>query len=282
MELATTIVEARRRLDGALRAGRVIGLVPTMGYLHDGHRSLMARAVADGRFTMTTIFVNPLQFAAGEDLATYPRDLPRDLQLCRDEGIDLVLAPSVEEMYPEPIRTTVAVDGVSERWEGATRPGHFAGVATVVAKLCNIAGPSAAYFGEKDWQQLQVVKRMVADLSMPIEVVGCPTVREPDGLALSSRNVYLSPEDRVAAPVLHRALRAGAEALAAGAGDGHEVNQLMALAVAAEPRAALDYAVVVDAATLEPLAAVDREWRLLIAARFGRTRLIDNVGLAQR
>jgi pantoate--beta-alanine ligase len=277
MKLCTTIAEARRYLDAARNDGRLVGLVPTMGYLHDGHRSLMARSVADGRFTLTTIFVNPLQFAANEDLSTYPRDLPRDLQLCSDEGVELVLAPPVEEMYPSPIVTAVSVSGVSDRWEGASRPDHFAGVATVVAKLFNIAGTCAAYFGEKDWQQLQVVRRMAHDLSFPVEVIGCPTQREPDGLAMSSRNTYLSPEDRAAAPVLYRALQAGAAAIGEGERHAGVVQARMVGTVAGEPRAALDYAAVVDAATLEPLTTIDRPWRLLIAARLGRTRLIDNV-----
>src|SRR5581483_7373625 len=179
-----------------------------MGYLHEGHRSLMAQSVGERDVTLVTIFVNPLQFGANEDLASYPRDLDRDLVMCDAAGVDVVLHPSVEEMYPygTPTLTTVTVAGVSAAMEGASRPTHFAGVATVVAKLFNIAGPCRAYFGEKDWQQLAVIRRMAADLSFPVEVVGCPTVREPDGLAMSSRNVYLTPEERAAAPVLHWAL----------------------------------------------------------------------------
>jgi pantoate--beta-alanine ligase len=282
MELVTTIAEARAVLEAVRGEGDQVGLVPTMGYLHDGHSSLMARAVAAGTFTVTTIFVNPLQFGPSEDLARYPRDLPRDLERCSRAGVDLVVAPSVEEMYPEPIRTMVRVAGLGDRWEGASRPGHFDGVATVVAKLFNLAGACHAYFGEKDWQQLQVVRRLAADLSFPVTVVGCPTVREPDGVAMSSRNTYLSPSERGAAPVLYRALQAGAGAIAGGVTEGTAVEAAMAAVVAAEPLVALDYAVLVHAATLEPLAELvpGTPWRLLIAARLGRTRLIDNSGPA--
>jgi pantoate--beta-alanine ligase len=251
-----------------------------MGYLHAGHRSLMDRSVAERDVTLVTIFVNPLQFGANEDLASYPRDLDRDTAMCDAAGVDLVLHPSVEEMYPHgtPTLTTVTVASISAPMEGAARPTHFAGVATVVAKLFAIAGACHAYFGEKDWQQLAVVRRMAADLSLPVEVVGCPTLREPDGLAMSSRNVYLTPEERAAAPVLHRALVAGAEAIGAGERDPAAIRALMARMVAAEPLARLDYAEVVDAATLQDIDPLAGNLRLLAAARFGRGRLIDNEG----
>jgi pantoate--beta-alanine ligase len=280
VQVLTSIRETRSRLDGERSRGATVGLVPTMGYLHAGHASLMARAVAECDVTLVTIFVNPLQFGADEDLATYPRDLDRDLAMCTDAGIDLVLHPSVEEMYPfgTPTLTTVTVDEVSAPMEGASRPTHFAGVATVVAKLFNIAGPCHAYFGEKDWQQLAVIRRMAADLSFPVEVVGCPTVREPDGLALSSRNAYLTEQERAAAPVVHWALVAGAAAVAAGERDPARVRALMADLIAAEPLAALDYAEVVDAATMQPVDPLAGELRLLAATRFGRARLIDNEG----
>jgi len=280
VRVLATIAETRAALDEARRAGRSVGLVPTMGYLHDGHRSLMQRAVADHDMTLVTIFVNPLQFGANEDLDAYPRDFERDAAMCSDEGIDIVLHPSVDEMYPAglPLLTTVTVDEVSATMEGASRPTHFAGVATVVAKLFNIAGPCHAYFGEKDWQQLAVIRRMAADLSFPVEVVGCPTVREADGLAMSSRNAYLTPDERAAAPVLHWALVAGAAAIGAGARDPAKVRELVSDLIRAEPLADLDYVDVVDAATLRRIDPLQGEVRLLAATRFGRARLIDNEG----
>jgi pantoate--beta-alanine ligase len=280
VRLVTTIAEARAVLDAARAEDRTVGLVPTMGYLHAGHRSLMDRSIAERDVTFVTIFVNPLQFGAGEDLASYPRDIERDTAMCEEAGVDLVLHPSVEEMYPHgtPTLTTVTVDTISAPMEGAARPTHFAGVATVVAKLFAIAGTCHAYFGEKDWQQLAVVRRMAADLSFPVEVVGCPTLREPDGLAMSSRNVYLTPEERAAAPVLHRALLSGVEVIDAGATDPATVRELMAAIIEAEPLAKLDYAEVVDAETLQEVDPLAGNLRLLAAARFGRGRLIDNEG----
>jgi pantoate--beta-alanine ligase len=278
MKVHATIDEFRSALDEVRRAGRTVGLVPTMGYLHAGHRSLMDAAVRDNDVAAITIFVNPLQFAPSEDLSSYPRDLDRDLAMADASGVSHVFAPSVDEMYPEPVATTVTVTGVSASLEGASRPTHFAGVATVVAKLFAIAGPCRAYFGEKDFQQLAVVRKMTRDLSLPIEVVGCPTVREADGLALSSRNVYLSADERSAAPVLHRALLAGRAAIEAGVRDAATVRQRMHDVVAEEPLARLDYAEVVDAATFEVPDPLSGELRLLIAARFSKARLIDNLG----
>ncbi len=189
MEIVHTIAEARALLDAARASGGRVGLVPTMGFLHDGHVSLMTAAAADCDTVMTTIFVNPLQFAEGEDLEDYPRDLERDSERCREAGVDVLLVPPVEEMYPQKVLTEVSVAEIASPLDGISRPTHFAGVATVVAKLFNIAGPCHAYFGEKDWQQLQVVTRMASDLSFPVTVVGCPIVREEDGVAMSSRNV---------------------------------------------------------------------------------------------
>jgi pantoate--beta-alanine ligase len=251
-----------------------------MGYLHAGHRSLMERSVDECDSTLVTIFVNPLQFAATEDLSSYPRDLEHDVAMCDKAGVDVVLAPDVVEMYPSgvPTLTSVSVADISAPMEGAARPTHFAGVATVVAKLFNIAGPCRAYFGEKDWQQLAVVRRMAADLSFPVEVVGCPTVREPDGLAMSSRNIYLTPDERAAAPVVHRALQAGVAAIEAGERSAAEIRSQMAKIIQAEPLAQLEYAEVVDAATLAPVDPLRGEVRLLAATRFGRARLIDNSG----
>ena len=281
MEVLTSIAETRARFDVDRARGRTVGLVPTMGYLHDGHRTLMERAVAECEATLVTVFVNPLQFGANEDLATYPRDFDRDAAMCEAAGIDVVLHPSVDEMYPmgTPTLTSVTVAEISAPMEGASRPTHFAGVATVVSKLFNVAGPCRAYFGEKDWQQLAVIRRMAADLSFPVEVVGCAIVREPDGLAMSSRNVYLSADERAAAPVLHRALRSGVAAVLAGERDPATVRDLVAEIIAAEPLAELDYAEVVDAATLARPDRLSGEIRLLTAARFGRPRLLDNLGL---
>lgn len=294
MNRVGTVAELRAALDGERAAGRSVGFVPTMGYLHEGHVSLMRAARADvdasgGGVVVSSIFVNPLQFAAHEDLDSYPRDLERDAALAEAAGVDLLFVPSVEEMYPDPVpggllATTVSVAGVSEGFEGASRPTHFAGVATVVAKLFSIVGACRAYFGEKDFQQLAVVRRMVADLSMPVQVVGCETVREDDGLAMSSRNAYLTAEERAAAPVLHRALRAGAAAILAGERDPAEIRALMARVIDGETLADLDYAEVVRVAdlsiphTLDP-AQVSSDLRLLAAVRFRSARLIDNLGV---
>ena len=275
----TTIGELRDRLAEHRAAGRTVGFVPTMGYLHEGHASLMRAAREHDDVVVVSVFVNPLQFGEGEDLDTYPRDLERDARVAAAEGVDLLFVPPVEEMYPEPVLTTVSVAKVSEPMEGAARPGHFDGVATVVAKLFNIVGPCRAYFGAKDFQQLAVVRRMVRDLSFPVEVVGCPTVREPDGLAMSSRNAYLTPEQREAAPVIYRALRAGAAAIAAGERDPQAVRELVAGIIEAEPLAELDYVEVVDADSLATPETLRGNLRLLAAVRFGRARLIDNVGV---
>jgi len=278
-EVHETIVEFRAALDEARAFGHTVGLVPTMGYLHDGHASLLRRAAEENRTAALTIFVNPLQFAESEDLSTYPRDLDADLALAASAGIEHVFTPTVEEMYPEPLLTTVSVDAITTRFEGASRPEHFAGVATVVAKLFGIAGACRAYFGDKDFQQLAMVRRMVADLSLPVGIVGCPIVRDADGLALSSRNVYLTPAQRAAAPILHRALLAAADVAASG-GTVDAVLRALAEPVEAEPEAVLDYAALVDAATLEPAIEVGGPQRLLVAARFGTTRLLDNLAVA--
>lgn len=275
----TTVSELRARLDAERAAGRTVGFVPTMGYLHDGHASLMRAARAVDDVVVSSIFVNPLQFAAHEDLDDYPRDLDGDLAVAAAEGVDVVFTPSVREMYPQPVLTTVSVAEISAAMEGASRPTHFAGVATVVTKLFNVVGPCRAYFGEKDFQQLAVVRRMVADLSAPIEVIGCPTVREPDGLAMSSRNAYLDDVQRAGAPVVFRALRAGAATVLAGETDPAAVRGAMAAVVATEPAGVLDYVAIVDAADLSEVTEVAGDLRLLAAVRFGGTRLIDNVGV---
>src|SRR5262245_20929963 len=242
---------ARAGLDGSL------GLVPTMGYLHQGHLELVRRARAENEHVAVSIFVNPTQFGPHEDLARYPRDLPRDLALLDAQGVDLVFAPSAAEMYPPYSATTVSIGGMDEVLEGRTRPGHFRGVATVVCKLFNIIGPQRAYFGQKDAQQTVVIRRMVADLNMPIAVVVCPTVREPDGLAMSSRNVYLSPAERQAAVSLSRALRAAEARYAGGERDGEVLRAAMRAILAAEPLATPEYVGIADLETLEELQHVE-------------------------
>lgn len=279
MQVIETVECWRKSLDAERGAGRTVGLVPTMGYLHEGHASLIRRAARECDVVGVTVFVNPLQFGPTEDLATYPRDLDADSALARACGSHYLFAPTVEEMYPQPMQTVVSVELLASRWEGANRPGHFDGVATVVAKLFAQAGPCRAYFGEKDFQQLAIVRRLAADLSLPVEVLSCATVREADGLAMSSRNVYLTPEERAVAPTLHHALQAGmAVALRPGATRA-EVEGAMEQTVAGVSAFVLDYAAVVEPATMAPARELTGELRLIIAARLGRTRLIDNLGV---
>ncbi|WP_181701855.1 pantoate--beta-alanine ligase [Chthonobacter albigriseus] len=277
MEVISTIAELRARLDPERRAGRTIGFVPTMGYLHQGHITLVDRARADNDVVVTSIFVNPLQFAPTEDLDRYPRDLPRDCRMLMAAGCDVVFAPAVSEMYPSPMETMVDVTSLSHLLEGERRPGHFRGVATVVAKLFGIAMPSAAYFGEKDYQQLLVIKRMVADLAMPIRIVGVPTVRDPDGVACSSRNVFLRADERAAAPILSRSLAMAEEAVAGGLVVGHALEKKIRAFIETEPLAAPDLVAVRDADTLAEVdsAHPPRALVVLLAVRFGRTRLLD-------
>jgi pantoate--beta-alanine ligase len=281
VQVVETTAACRDLLDRARASGRTVGLVPTMGALHAGHVSLMTRARVECAVVAVSIFVNPLQFGDPEDMARYPRTLEQDLAVCAAAGVDVVFVPSVREMYPTwpaPVPTTVSVAGVSEGWEGASRPGHFDGVATVVAKLFSIAGPCRAYFGKKDYQQLAVVRRMTEDLSLPVTVVGCPIVREPDGLALSSRNVRLSPEERHAAVVLSRALAAGRSLLEQGTDYSSTVADAMRHVVESEPLVHLDYAAAVAADDLVAHAVIEdpATVRLLIAAEVGPVRLIDN------
>jgi pantoate--beta-alanine ligase len=265
--------------DDAREAGRRVGLVPTMGYLHAGHRSLMRAARADNDLVVVSIFVNPLQFGVGEDLDRYPRDPEGDAAVCEAEGVDVVFAPSVQEMYPAEPRTTVHVDRLTEPMCGVARPTHFDGVTRVVTKLFAIVGPCRAYFGRKDAQQLAVVTRMVDDLDLPVEVVGCPLVREPDGLALSSRNAYLDPQQREAALVLSVALRVAAEAVVAGERDPATVARLVRETVAGEPAVALEYVEVRDVHELTERPTIEGDVLVAVAARVGATRLIDNVTL---
>jgi pantoate--beta-alanine ligase len=274
------VAELRVRLDAARGQGRTVGFVPTMGAFHDGHRSLMRAARAHHETVVVSLFVNPLQFGPTEDLARYPKDLAGDLAAAAAEGVDIVFAPPVEEMYPgfpAPPLTTVSVAGLTDGLCGSARPGHFDGVATVVAKLFSIVGPSTAYFGKKDAQQLAVVRRMAADLCLPVEVVGCPLVREPDGLAMSSRNRNLSPAEREAAVVIHRGLQTGAEVVEGGERDAGKLRRVVANVLTTEPLVRLEYAEVVAADTLAPLEALDGEVLVAVAARVGDVRLIDNM-----
>ncbi|MBW3610409.1 MAG: pantoate--beta-alanine ligase [Actinobacteria bacterium] len=279
MRVIERAVELSATLDEQRSAGRTVGFVPTMGALHDGHASLIERAAVECDTVAVSIFVNPLQFVPGEDLAEYPRDLGADLVVAEKAGAAVVFAPTATEMFPDASRTTVHVAGLGDVLEGASRPGHFDGVATAVTKLLALAGRSRSYFGEKDFQQLVVVGRLVADLSLPVEVVACPTVRGSDGVALSSRNRYLSVDEREAAAVLHRALRAGAACVRAGERDPGEVVDLVSAVVEAEPLVTLDYAAVVDPATLATPRTLAGELRLVLGARVGATRLIDNVAV---
>jgi pantoate--beta-alanine ligase len=278
VEVIRAIAMARKDCDATRSDGRTIGLVPTMGAFHDGHASLMRRARDEQDHVVVSIFVNPLQFGPGEDLSRYPRDEDRDLSIAGQLGVDVVFAPSVEEMYPTG-RPEVTVDPgpLGDRLEGSARPGHFRGVATVVAKLFDLVGPSTAYFGEKDAQQLAVIRRLVRDLSLPVEVQGCPTVREPDGLATSSRNAYLSQEQREAAGCLFLALSEAAQMARGGERDAASLVAAMAREIGATPEARIDYAAVVDDETFEEVSAIAGPARALVAARFGDTRLIDNL-----
>ena len=277
-----TIAEVREAVARARQAGRTIGLVPTMGALHAGHRRLIETARAASDLVVVSIFVNPTQFGPGEDFRRYPRTLVADLELCNEGGADLVFGPSVDEMYPNgPATTFVEVPGLSDRLEGASRPGHFRGVATVVLKLLSIVEPDLAFFGAKDYQQLQVIRRMVLDLNIAVEIQAVPTVREADGLAMSSRNRYLNAEERRAAVVLSKALGRASDAVQDGERSAERVRQILRQTIQSEPLAALDYAEVADPETLEPASEVGptHPTVALVAARVGPARLIDNAAL---
>jgi len=263
----------RRRLREPL------GFVPTMGYLHQGHMSLVSASREENASTAVSIFVNPTQFGPNEDYASYPRDTERDLGMLRDAGVDIVFMPESREMYPPGATTGIEVGDITERLEGAARPGHFRGVATVVAKLFNIVRPSRAYFGQKDAQQLAVIRKMTVDLDMGIEIVGRPTVREPDGLAMSSRNTYLNNAERKAATVLHRSLELARERYTAGERDAAAIREAMRALIEAEPLARIDYISLADNLTLAELDAITGETLVSLAVRFGKTRLIDNIVL---
>jgi pantoate--beta-alanine ligase len=269
---------AMSRWSEALRReGVTIGFVPTMGALHDGHRALIRTARLRCDALVVSIFVNPTQFGPTEDLAMYPRPLARDRALCRTENVDVCFEPSVGAMYPPGFQTTVSVPEIARRWEGEIRPHHFAGVATVVAKLFGLVRPHVAFFGQKDFQQTALIRQMVNDLNLGVDIVVRPTVRERDGLAMSSRNVYLTPGERAVAPVLFRSLQAGAEAIRQGVRDVGAVQAAMSKLVRQEPGLSVDYLAVCDPTTLEPLVSVRSRAVLLGAVRIGSVRLIDNL-----
>ncbi len=280
MLIIHTISELRTALDAERAAGKSIGFAPTMGALHHGHESLMVAASTMCEVGVASIFVNPLQFAPDEDLDSYPRMLDEDAAKAEAAGIDYLFVPSVREMYPEENWTTVSLRVVTEPWEGDSRPTHFAGVATVVSKLFNIVGPCTAFFGQKDFQQLAMLRRMTTDLNFPVDVKGMPTVREEDGLAMSSRNLRLTPEHRAQAPTVQKALQAGVSAINSGERDPAAVEAVVRAVLATAPAADKpDYIAVVDAASLRTPKVLEGEIRLLTAVKFGDVRLIDNVGV---
>ena len=279
MKVVTTLAELN---DVRQQLSKPFGLVPTMGYLHQGHLSLVRQARAECASVGVTIYVNPTQFGANDDLDSYPRDFDRDLQLLKAEGVDLVWAPTDEEMYPPDFQTWVEVEALTRVLEGTHRPGHFRGVTTVVAKLFNATQPDKAYFGQKDAQQVVVIRRMVQDLNFPLEVVVCPTVREPDGLAMSSRNSYLDPQQREAATVLYRALTAATQAYGAGERNAEALRNIMSEVLSTEPLARPQYVSVADPDTLSESTGTVECALLSMAVYVGKTRLIDNMVVEEK
>ncbi len=278
----TTVAGLRGACDAARLDQRSVGFVPTMGYFHAGHRSLMRMARTANELVVVSIFVNPLQFGPTEDLSAYPRDLARDIEMVESEGVDVLFVPTVDEMYPEPTQTTVHVAGLTEGLCGAARPTHFDGVTTVVAKLLSMVGPCRGYFGKKDFQQLAVVRRMSAGLNLPVEIVGCPIVRESDGLAMSSRNSYLSEFERSAATVLSKALFWASETVVRGERDPQRVIASVRQVSILEPTVELEYVEVRSVGDLSTLDALDGDVVVAVAARVGGARLIDNCTLSIR
>jgi pantoate--beta-alanine ligase len=276
MNIVSTIAQVRAEVAQRRAHGQRIGLIPTMGYLHEGHQSLIQAAKRANTFAVCSIFVNPTQFAPGEDFDSYPRDADRDQRLLEQVGCDLLFRPAVEEMYPRPTMTYVTLDALAARLCGKSRPTHFRGVATIVAKLLHIVQPDEVFFGQKDGQQLLVIRRMVDDLNFPVRVTGVPTLREANGLAKSSRNIYLTPDERQRASVLYRALTAAKQAIDAGERDGQRVRQHLLFTLASEPDMRVDYAEVVDASTLEPLETIRGDVMMAVAVYVGKARLIDN------
>lgn len=276
MDITTTIAQTRKYIKEWRSQGLTIGLVPTMGYLHDGHASLIRQARESCQKVVVSIFVNPMQFGANEDLSTYPRDLEADSRLCESLGVDVIFHPEPEEMYAPGFCSFVDMDGLTKELCGRSRPIHFRGVCTVVSKLFNIVTPNKAFFGQKDAQQLAVIRRMVTDLNMDIEIVGCPIVREEDGLARSSRNVYLSPEERQAALVLSKTIALGQRMVQEGVRDSGKLVQAMKEAIAQEPLARIDYVEAVSMDTIQPVETIQGRVLVAMAVFIGKTRLIDN------
>lgn len=276
MEIVTTIAALRQKLAPRRRAGQTIGFVPTMGYLHQGHLSLVGRAKSENDVTVVSIFVNPLQFGKNEDLEKYPRDLARDSAMLEEAGVDILFAPEVEDMYPEPMQTVVDLPKLGSELEGEARPGHFAGVATVVTKLFNIVQPDNAYFGEKDYQQVTIIQKMVEDLAQPVRVVPVATVREADGLACSSRNVYLSPAERAAAVIVPKTLAEAERLLLTGIRDVSTLEAKLIEFLRTEPLAEPEVVAIRDPRTLEQIETVKETALVLLYVRFGKTKLLDN------
>lgn len=276
MNIVKTISEVRNEVKNWRKQGLSVGLVPTMGYLHEGHKSLIDRACKENDKVVVSVFVNPTQFGPGEDLATYPRDIQRDAALCEDAGAALIFNPEPEEMYFDDFHTYVTMESLSDELCGKTRPIHFRGVCTVVSKLFHIVAPDRAYFGQKDAQQLAIIKRMVRDLNFDIEIVGCPIVREADGLAKSSRNTYLNPEERKAALVLSKAVGLGQELIQKGERNADVIVEKMKQLIEEEPLAKIDYMQAVDAISIQPVAEIKGTVLVAMAVYIGKTRLIDN------
>lgn len=276
MEIVKTVEEVRAQVKQWRAEGLSVGLVPTMGYLHKGHRSLIERAVQENDRVVVSVFVNPIQFGPKEDLASYPRDLERDKALCKSAGADLIFHPTPDDMYTKNFSTFIDMDTMTKGLCGKTRPIHFRGVCTVVGKLFNIVQPDRAYFGEKDAQQLAVIRHMVEDLNFNLEVVGCPIIREDDGLAKSSRNTYLSPEERKAATILYKGLEKGRELFEAGERDAEVIKQAVTEVIESEPLAKIDYVEIVDWKTLDPVKKIFDSVLNAVAVYIGKTRLIDN------
>lgn len=276
MNIVKTISEVRNEVKNWRKQGLSVGLVPTMGYLHEGHKSLIDRACKENDKVVVSVFVNPKQFGPGEDLATYPRDIQRDAALCEDAGAALIFNPEPEEMYFDDFHTYVTMESLSDELCGKTRPIHFRGVCTVVSKLFHIVAPDRAYFGRKDAQQLAIIKRMVRDLNFDIEIVGCPIVREADGLAKSSRNTYLNPEERKAALVLSKAVGLGQELIQKGERNADVIVEKMKQLIEEEPLAKIDYVQAVDAISIQPVAEIKGTVLVAMAVYIGKTRLIDN------
>lgn len=276
IKVVSTVDETRAQIKEWKKQGFTVGLVPTMGYLHEGHQSLIKKAVDENDKVVVSVFVNPIQFAPNEDLETYPRDLEADKKLCDSTGADLIFHPTPDEMYPDGFSTHIQMDNLTKELCGKTRPTHFGGVCTVVGKLFNIVQPDKAYFGQKDAQQLAIIKRMVRDLNFDLEIVGCPIIREPNGLAKSSRNTYLSADERKAALILSKSIELGKELVANGEKNAQNIIKAMTDKINTEPLARIDYVNVVDALNIEPIDVIQGETLVAIAVYIGKTRLIDN------